>query len=693
MQRWAMSEAGWAAPCRAGVVTVSSDQLAPAGAPKEASPKRATSLPVVRRRLALLALMTLLPLVLMGTLWAYDAAQRERARLEEVASKLARDVVVRLDAELAGHIRALEVLAALPVLDDEDLTGAQEVLGRALATEPLWQNLFVLGPDGRQLVNAAVPGALRSSPVPETVASIFRTGRGTVTDVATGPQTGRPAVALQVPVKRGDTVRYVLSGVLEPAPLADLFRQFLTPGWRAMIVDRNSRIVVRTSDGAALTGTLASEATRAALAQGEEGRLRRSASTEGTEYAASFLRSPLTGWSVHAGIPREELSPLQRTGFSFIFAGVLTSGVLAGLVGMMLFRDLRSEQRRQTALQSAQDQARNALKEANAALEARVQQRTDELQTIIRQIPAGVIMAEAPSGRIMLANDAASRILGREAPRSSSATAYPSDYGPHRPDKTPFALGEIPMVRAIRCGESVTDEEVLFPLPGGGWVTLNVNSAPIRDEKGTIRAGIVTFMDITSRKRLEEQQGVLLAELHHRVKNMLAVVFALVQQTDRGTPDRATFVETLLGRIQALARVQDFILSGPSLTVELRALLLAELAARGADPGERLELRGPDVSVSGHIAQSLELAIHELATNAIKHGALKHPGGRVEISWTLEGVELHLDWKESGVRITEQPERRGFGSRIIEQTIRALGDASLEFAPDGLRCRMRVPVA
>lgn len=674
-------------------MTATADALPPRDEIAAPTEGRGNHLRVVRRRLTLLAVMALLPLALMGTLWLFDAVQKERNRLEDVASKVARDIVVQLDAEIRGHVRALQVLASLPAVDGDDLTTTQAALERALDSEPLWQNLFLLGPDGRQVVNADVPGALGRTPVPETVASIFATGRIAITDVGGDARIGNAAVAVQVPVRRGDEIRYVLSGVIEPADFAELLRTLLEPGWRAAVIDRKGRIVVRTSDGAARTGQLASEAARAAVARGEEGRLRDSSSLDGTEYTAFFLRSPMTGWSVHAAFPEDQLSPLQSSGISFVIGGALSSVLLAGLLGFLLQRDLQTEHRRNADLQVAQERARAALKEANTALEARVRERTDELQAILRQMPAGLIIAEAPSGRIVQANDLAKRILGRDAPHSVSLDEFSSDYHPHRADKTPFAADEIPLVRAIRWGEEVIDEEIRFPRGDGGWITVNASAAPIRDNDGNIRAGIVTITDVSRRKQLEDQQAFLVAELHHRVKNTLAIVMALAQQTWRATGDPATFFEALSGRLRALARVQDFILSNPDGKVDLRALLTAELGARGADTGEEVELRGPDVLLPGNLAQSLELIVYELATNAVKHGALNQPGGRLAIDWFVEAGELNLNWTETGVPIAAPPERHGFGIKLITTSLAAVGEASVEFAREGLRCRIKLAIA
>ncbi|HEY2707364.1 MAG TPA: HWE histidine kinase domain-containing protein [Caulobacteraceae bacterium] len=196
--------------------------------------------------------------------------------------------------------------------------------------------------------------------------------------------------------------------------------------------------------------------------------------------------------------------------------------------------------------------------------------------------------------------------------------------------------------------------------------------------------------DLTELKRAEQQQRLLANELNHRVKNSLATVQSITSQTLRGATDLATAREALEQRIVSLARAHDLLTdrswSGADLSDVVRK------AMEPFPPGQ-LDLAGPSLDVSPQLALSLSLALHELATNAAKYGALSAPEGRIEIRWDRLGDELCLKWREGGGPAVSLPTRRGFGSRLLEASLRDLeGQSRLEFAPEGVRAEFRAPV-
>jgi PAS domain S-box-containing protein len=191
--------------------------------------------------------------------------------------------------------------------------------------------------------------------------------------------------------------------------------------------------------------------------------------------------------------------------------------------------------------------------------------------------------------------------------------------------------------------------------------------------------------DLSERKQVEELQRLLANELNHRVKNTLATVQSIVNQTLRGAADVETARAAVSARIIALAGAHD-LLTARSWT----GADVADLVAHSVAPfvSGRITLDGPSLDVSPSQALALSLALHELATNAAKYGALSRPDGRVELRWKVQGDRLEVSWHESGGPTVVPPTRRGFGSRLIENALShdLDGQTRLEFAPAGVRC-------
>jgi two-component system CheB/CheR fusion protein len=223
-----------------------------------------------------------------------------------------------------------------------------------------------------------------------------------------------------------------------------------------------------------------------------------------------------------------------------------------------------------------------------------------------------------------------------------------------------------------------------------------VRLSPYRDGSGSIEGVVLTFIDITNITQAEARQRVLIDELQHRTRNLLTVVQSIAHRTlGKSEPS-----EAFSSRLAALGRVQSLISVAQSDTVDIGDLIRLELDAVGAPEGDRVRVSGPAVSLSFDVVQTVALAVHELATNAIKHGALGTATGSLAISWTLvsrpaDEPVLIVDWKEAGVSIPKAPERKGFGSELIERALTSSLRAKTEmtFAPDGLICHIELPLS
>jgi PAS domain S-box-containing protein len=243
--------------------------------------------------------------------------------------------------------------------------------------------------------------------------------------------------------------------------------------------------------------------------------------------------------------------------------------------------------------------------------------------------------------------------------------------------------------RAIETrGEMEVEYRTFRPDGSIGWV-LARGRAVYEDGRAVRMAGI--SLDITERKAAEERQRLLMHELNHRVKNTLATVQSLAMQSAQGAePAGEAFIE----RLFALARVHDLLTEAAWQGASLRDVVVRTLEPY-SEGGPRFAVSGPDVRLSPNAAVTLNMAFHELATNAMKYGALSEPGGQIDISWSPHGDDVLIDWRESGGPTVDVPVHRGFGSRLIERGLaRELGsEARFTFLAEGLWCHVRLPLS
>jgi PAS domain S-box-containing protein len=202
-------------------------------------------------------------------------------------------------------------------------------------------------------------------------------------------------------------------------------------------------------------------------------------------------------------------------------------------------------------------------------------------------------------------------------------------------------------------------------------------------------------LDVSDRKAGEERQKLLLGELDHRVKNTLAMVQAIAAQTLRSSETLERFAEAFQTRLQALAQGHDLLTRAQWEAVSLRDLADLTLGPHGV---KRVRIGGPDVMLEPHVAISLHLALHELATNAAKYGALSVSAGCVRVNWAVVNRPdrvLRIEWRESGGPPVSPPARRGFGSRLIERALahQLDGEVNLGFDQAGVCCRIDVPLS
>jgi two-component sensor histidine kinase len=236
-------------------------------------------------------------------------------------------------------------------------------------------------------------------------------------------------------------------------------------------------------------------------------------------------------------------------------------------------------------------------------------------------------------------------------------------------------------VRVFTTGETSEAEYQL----GGRWF----HSTAAKLDDGLV----VTVQDVSERRRGEDMQKLRSQELSHRVKNLLASVIAMAEATERGVTTTAEFRDKLSARLQALSRAHGLLIAGAWTDAAVGDVVRSTLEPHLATEAGRFRIDGPEIRVVSDAALALNMSLHELATNAIKYGALSDERGRIAIRWELESERpgfVRLSWTESGGPAVSTPTSRGFGTLLLERAFAATdGDVKLLFLSDGVFCEMR----
>lgn len=259
---------------------------------------------------------------------------------------------------------------------------------------------------------------------------------------------------------------------------------------------------------------------------------------------------------------------------------------------------------------------------------------------------------------------------------------------PDRPDE------ETLIIESIRRGERVEPHETIRLRKNGSAVDVSLTVSPVCDEHGRIVGASKIARDITGRKETERLQRALMDEMKHRVKNILATVQAIARQTFGGHLDTEAASAAFDARLLSLSRAHDLLTRERWDGADL-ATVVAEVLA--PYPRDRFEIGGPPLKLSPRLVLAMSLALHELATNAAKYGALSVQTGRIAIAWTVRpGTpdRVELRWRERGGPLVSPPKRRGFGSRLIEGVLAAElnGAVRLGFEPEGIVCDVVAPI-
>lgn len=318
------------------------------------------------------------------------------------------------------------------------------------------------------------------------------------------------------------------------------------------------------------------------------------------------------------------------------------------------------------------------------------------LKDLIDALPGAVYTTDA-NGLITSYNPAAVKLWGREP--QLGVDRWHGALRMYRADGASLLRGDCPMAIAVKEDRQIMGAEALVERDDGTRIAFLAYPTPLHDASGTVIGAVNMLMDITERQRAEEHRITLVDELNHRVKNTLAVIQFIASQTfgHAGASTLEEAREAFESRLINLAKAHDVLTRENWISASL-IKIVADTINPYSGGGSRFSTDGPDISLVPSAALAIAMALHELATNATKYGALSCHEGCVDITWRIDGDgddrRLKLSWTESGGPIVIEPTRKGFGSRLIERALAAEldGTVRLAYEPTGVVCMIEAPL-
>lgn len=313
---------------------------------------------------------------------------------------------------------------------------------------------------------------------------------------------------------------------------------------------------------------------------------------------------------------------------------------------------------------------------------------------LLEALPAAVYTTDA-AGRITYFNSAAVKLWGHRPTLGTSE--WCGSWKLYWPDGMPMAHADCPMAIALKEQRPVRGMEAIAERPDGTRVPFMAAPTPLFDATGKLVGAVNMLIDITDRKQAEDQQALLVRELHHRVKNTLATVQAIMSSTARSATTIEEFRDALIGRIGSLAKTH-LLLSDEGGAVDFESILRKELGAFDSGRDGRMTLSGPLVELPSQLAVTIGMAVHELTTNAVRFGALSVPEGKVDVTWSVtiaaKGRRLDFEWVESGGPRVKKPKHKGFGTRLVDIVLpgQIQAKAGIDYRPEGVRMTCSVPL-
>jgi len=650
----------------------------------------------------------LAPLLLFGFRIGVGIADTQLDQVRKDLVNEAGTLSANVDRQIIGEIERLQTLAASPSLRQGELAEFQRQAEASLALRQIG-NIVLIDRNMQELINTWVPlgTPLGKAAVSESlVERSLATGKPQVAGLFIGAVTKRLMFSVIVPVQIDGENRYVLGRSQDQHALARLVASDLPAGWHGVISDAAHRIIARPGHQDTFTGK---ELPQAQWHRAPSGGIFEFTDSERRASLAASVRSELTGWETAVWAPKTLLEAPVRALWRTIGATALLAialvVALALWLGQIIARSVGHAAHAAIALGEGGEVV------LSGTPVAEVDTLMAELRrTAARRQAADDLLRESKD-RLQLALNAAQlgwwrydplrRVFSGDA-RSKEIFDVTADVTPIEEIKKRVHLDDAERFWVAR--EMTVDSTdpkphaIEFRLRRGNaevrWIEVHwlAYFEGARRERPSANV-IGTVADITERREREEQVQLLMREVNHRAKNMLSVVDAIAHQTATRNPEG--FIERFSERIQALSANQDLLVRSDWCGVEIEDLTRAQLAHFADLIGSRIVVDGPQLRLKPASAQAIGLALHELATNAGKYGALSTDRGRVGVYWGIDGDTLSMSWTERDGPPVSVPKRRGFGTMVMEaMTERSVdGTVDLDYAPSGVIWRLTCPAA
>lgn len=666
----------------------------------------------IRAQLLLYALALLLPALVFSGLMIIRSAALEREAMEGEVRDVVRSVAIAIDRELAGTMTTLKALSSSPSLQEGDL---KAFYGQAKAAQEVsGDHFFLTSRKGKQLLNTR---AEWGASLPEISANdwevVVDTGEPQISNLYQGIMAQGPAYSVSVPVKRRDRTIYVLSASITPERILTIFnRENLDKGWVASVTDRNGIIIARSKDPAQYVG----QPLREDLWEGAQARSGpwETTNADGTPVLRATTHSQQSGWLVSTTVPTAIANAPIVESWAMVAALAVSFALLSALLAYLFGRTIADPVKELVAgaralglggrvpqiecssreISSVGD-ALVAASETRRAMEQSLRESEDRLRRALASADTGTWDWDFRSGALTW--DQRMRELWGLGPDDEvSLDAYLSALHPQDKQAT------LDAIEGAKDPNDPVEFDVEHRVKGIAdgverWVAARGRAY---FSKGVAAGMSGTARDITERKRWEEHTQLLMREITHRSKNLLAVIQAMARQSKVGSRSVADFVTRFSGRLQALAASHDLLVQRDWHGVSVAELVRQQLGHYLDDYASQIEIEGPKIILTPEAAQNIGLAVHELSTNAAKYGALSVPAGRVEVSWRYKKNGTGEPWFEMnwierrGPKVTT-PSQLGFGQVVMEQlAARALqGKAELNFDPQGVQWTIHIPTS
>jgi PAS domain S-box-containing protein len=657
----------------------------------------------------LIALVTLLPSTIVAFYalegWSTREAQRDRALVASLTQGLGQ----ALDRHLSALTDTVEVLAGSRHL----LSGDLKVFGE-LAREAASQSkghFVLIDRSMRQLVNTrvATDAALPLTGNPTDVKRVFETGKTVITDLRQSAVVQTQVIAINIPVSVDGEVKYVLGHVPATDTILNIIGTTYRPeGWLAAVVDGSGIVLARSQQHEMFYGKRSNYFSQFS---GESGIIE-SVDLERRPSITAYQKLGMSNWRAVVWVPKSILEAPRRglltLLFSFALATLLISALGAWGVSHLIRRptsQLVSSARnlghgkpitfKPTIMREA-----NIVNEAMAAASREIVERTSANQTIERRLRLAIEASESgfwswdtETGERTF-DDRTRDIAGWTASTAIDGAGILAQIHPADRDMVIAALHK---ARDPGSSRIVKAEFRIRTLAGEQRWLRSQAHAHINDRGNLQMVGVVR--DISERKRAETKIELLMQEVIHRSNNMLTVVQAIARQTVK-TGEPKTFLARFGERLNALAASQRLLAESRWSGVQMADLLNAQLAHYKDFIGSRIRMTGPPILLLPDAAQAIGMAMHELATNATKYGALSNADGRIEIVWDVRRnghePEFHIRWAEhDGPKPVTPPNSNGFGKVVVGRMIEAAvnGKVDMEFRDTGLVWQLSSPAA